>query len=258
MAILVAIFGLFGCSSNPVINGMVLDIWNNPINGASIKVDGIEEEQISDANGEFKFVLEDYENHEVRLRAAKVKFIHDVEILAFDTEEEMSAITFHLYPEPEERGFYAIGESKYLPLKEQPTTKVATKLEAYHGINDIGSVRLQGLKKKKFVLYSTLRKEQLRQIDLLLNQLEFKEEEEMKGVLGETAVEIDLWLAKRKKYPFSVRALGQDYMYLIEFKEDLDKGVYAFHSGKFLTKADPRRNDARPEELQVAYPFEVK
>ena len=257
MSLLIVLSGLFGCSTDPVINGTVLDIWNNPIDGAQIRIEGISEEPTSNSNGEFSVALEDFSKQEVRLRASRDGYIYDVEIVVLDTEEEIPAVTFNLYPEPTERGFYAIGETQYHPLKEQATTSVATKLEAYNGINDIGSIRLQK-QDPSFVLYSTLRKEQLRQIDLLLHELEFKEKEEMKGVLGETAVEIDLWIAKGNQFPFVVRPLGPDYMYLIEFKENLNKGVYAFHSGKYLTRVDPRKRDVRPEEFQVAYPFEVK
>ena len=131
-------------------------------------------------------------------------------------------------------------------------------MEAYHGLNDIGKSAISADQKQQFVFYSSLRKEQIKQIQLSLNELSFTEKEDLKGVLGETAVEVNLWTVKGSPISFGLRSLDQKDMYLLDFSEPLPKGVYAFHSGHFLSSANPRKEPSLPAELQVAYPFEVQ
>ena len=259
MSMLVFTFGFFGCSDPPVLNGTVLDIWNKPIEGATVYINGIEEPQVSQSNGSFSFVLEDFGEQTIRLRTEAKDYISDVETTVFSKEsEEVEPLAFHLYPKPTDKGFFGIGDSKYLPLEEQKVYTEGTKLEVFNGINSVGSVSLSK-SKNPFVFYSKLIKEEIRQLDLTLYQLEFKENEEVKGILGETSIEIDLWMAKPDlAYDITLRPLGEDYMFLLEFEESLPSGVYAFHSGTSLIKPDPRNKDIRPEELKVAYPFRIK
>lgn len=257
----VLLIGLFGCSGTPVIKGKVLDIWENPVEGALIQMEGSVEGQTSNSSGEFSFAIENSSDTNLRFRAGADKYIHDVEVVVFSASEDndqLPVVTFHLYPEPSSKGFHAIGNREYETLDGHSTKRVATKLEAYHGLNSIGKVTFAENEKQHFLFYSSLRKEEIKQIDLSLHRLEFKEEEEVKGVLGETPIEIDLWLAKGNVLPFGLRTLDQEDMYLIELTKPLDKGVYAFHSGNYLTSADPRKEDTIPEELKVAYPFEIK
>ena len=260
MSVLLTMLGVLGCSETPVIQGKVLDIWNKPVSGAMIQMEGSGESQTSNSKGEFSFSVTEEKDKNIRFRAGSEGYIHDVEIIVFSTDstkDEQPSVTFNLYPEPESKGFHAIGSSEYITLPGKSTKRVATKLEAYHGLSDIGNVSLQS-NQQQLVFYSSLRKEEIQQIDLALHEIIFKEEEEVKGVLGETPIEIDLWLAQGKKHQFGLRSLDQEHMYLIEFPEPLEKGVYAFHSGSYLTSADPRKEDTLPAELKVAYPFEVK
>ena len=92
-------------------------------------------------------------------------------------------------------------------------------------------------------------------MNLGVYKLVFKEKEAMTSLTGDTEVEIDLWLPEGKGIPFNLRSLDQEEMYLIEFPDDLEKGVYAF-SGRYIEGKD--NADKLPKELQVAYTFEVK
>jgi hypothetical protein len=259
MTIMLSLLGFIGCSNNPVINGKVLDIWNKPVEGAMVQMEDVGENEQTDSSGSFSFTLTTQQDTNIRFRAGATGYIHDVEVIVYSTEEEQApAVTFNLYPEPSEKGFYAIGASEYLKLPGQVTKKVSTKLEAYHGLSDIGTVSFSNDDKQQLVFFSSLRKEQIKQIALSLHQVTFKEQEDVKGVLGETAVDINLWMVSGKETPFGLRSLDQDHMYLIEFQEPLAKGVYAFHSGGYLTNTDPKASDTLPEEMKVAYPFEVK
>ena len=70
-------------------------------------------------------------------------------------------------------------------------------------------------------------------MNLGVYKLVFKEKEAMTSLTGDTEVEIDLWLPEGKGIPFNLRSLDQEEMYLIEFPDDLEKGVYAF-SGRYI------------------------
>lgn len=261
MSVLFGTMWLIGCSETPVIKGQVLDIWNNPIEGAMIQMEGEADSKSSDAKGEFSFPIANATDKNLRFRAGSTGYIHDVEVAVVAKEqdaEQLPTVVFHLYPEPKERGFYAVGSEQYIEIKGQDTDRIATKLEAYHGLNDIGKASFSTDQKQQFVFYSSLRKEQIKQMQLSLNELTFTEKEDLKGVLGETAVEVNLWTTKGSPISFGLRSLDQKNMYLLDFPEPLAKGVYAFHSGQFLSSADPRKESDLPKELQVAYPFEVK
>ena len=103
-----------------------------------------------------------------------------------------------------------------------------------------------------------MRAENIKRIDLHLYQLDFKEKEGLKGVLGETSIEIDLWLPKEVPIDFTIKSLDQDEMYLLELNQDLAKGLYAFATREVLGETTPGKEPTLPSELQVAYPFEIK
>jgi hypothetical protein len=76
----------------------------------------------------------------------------------------------------------------------------------------------------------------------------------MTTLLGVQNIEVDLWIAESKPVPFNIKTLDQEEMYVLEFPQPLEKGVYAF-SGEYLEK---NTNMNLPKELQLAYPFEIK
>lgn len=253
-------FALFGCSEDPSIGGTVTDIWNKPVEGVSIIMEGVSEEQISSSSGAFSFVIPQGKEGQLRFRATHNKYLYDVEMVSYSKDaeiEDIPSVGFSLYPKPEEKGFFAIGPQQYIPLNGEKTRRVATKLESYQGIVDVGSTLILN-SSPKFVFHTTLRKEEIKQIDLHLYQLNFKEKEELKGILGETVVEIDLWIPKEMPIDFSIKSLDQAEMFLLEFNQDLAKGLYAFSTRDVLGEKTRGKEPDLPKELQVAYPFEIK
>ena len=90
-----------------------------------------------------------------------------------------------------------------------------------------------------------------------LNKLTFHAKEEVKGIMGETPIELDLWKIEGASYEFTLRSLDQEHMFLMEFPKPLLKGIYAFHSEGVFNSVEESKL-ALPKELQKAYPFEVK
>ena len=164
MSMIMITIGLFGCSDPTVLSGKVLDIWDNPIEGVSVYVDGITEPQVSQDGGEFSFVLEEMTSQTIRLRTESNTHIKDVASIEYSTEdEENPVVDFRLYPKPDQKGFYGIGEKAYLPLEEQKVYTEGTKLEVFNGINNIGSVVLNTSRKQPFLFYSKLIKEEIQE-----------------------------------------------------------------------------------------------
>ena len=246
----------FACSSSIKITGNVTDIWNKPIGDVSIKMEGLEEAQISDANGDFVFTLPKETDGTLRFRADHEKYIYDVESIVYSKDlpkEDPVSVHFALYPKPPEKGFFGVGESDYIHIQGQKLTQFNAPLEKISGLVRIGKARLNTVS-PQFVYHSSLRKEEIKQIDLGVYELHFKEHEEMTTLLGVQDIEVDLWIAKNKPIPFNIKTLDQEEMYVLEFPQPLEKGIYAF-SGEYLEKDT---DITLPKELQLAYPFEIK
>lgn len=246
-----------GCSSTQSITGTVQDIWNKPIVGAMIQMKGSSANQTSGSNGEFSFELPADLDGPLSFRAGHESFIHDVEIVNYSSENpEANELSFSLYPRPSEKGFFAIQTAGLEALNGQTTSLISTSLEAHQGIKNIGSVSIN-TEKQSFLFHSSLRKEEIQQLNLALSALSFHAKEDVKGIMGETPVELDLWKAKGSAIEFTLRSLDQEQMFLLEFPQPLSAGVYAFHSDGVLT-ADGGNKISLPKELKKAYPFEVK
>jgi hypothetical protein len=251
---------LIGCSEDPTISGTVKDIWNNPVEGVSVMMEGVSEDQKSDSSGSFTFIIPEEKEGKLRFRANHEKYLYDVEMVNYSKDleaEEVPSVDFKLYPKPDSKGFFGIGAQQYIPLKAEKTQRVATKLESYQGLAEVGNTLFIN-RSPKFVFHTTLRAEDIKRIDLHLYQLSFKEQEDLKGVLGETPIEIDLWLPKEVPLEFTIKSLDQDEMYLLELNQDLAKGLYAFATREVLGGSTPGKDPVLPTELQVAYPFEIK
>lgn len=251
------VLSFLACSNTPVVSGTVQDIWNNPIEGAMVQMEGNGTQQTTNSQGKFSFELKDVEAGNLRFRAGHADFIHDVEVLVYAPEmdnEKTTAVEFELYPKPSDKGFYAVGSTEYKNLQSGELVDVKSTFKSIYGLARVNDVKLTS-SKPQFVYHSTLRKEEIKQVNLGVYKLVFKEKEAMTGLTGDTEIELDLWLPEGKSIPFNLRSLDQDHMYLIEFAEELDKGVYAF-SGRYIEGKDDAAK--LPKELQVAYTFEIK
>ena len=247
------LMSLWACNSTPIISGTVEDIWNNPIEGALVQMEGSGTKQTTDSAGNFSFELNNVESGNLRFRAGHADFIHDVEASEMEGYE-LDKIEFDLYPKPNEKGFYAVGTTDYTILKSGELVDVKSTFKTLYGLARVNDVKLTS-SKPSFVYHSSLRKEEIKQTNLSVYKLKFQEKEAMIGLVGETEVELDMWIPEGETIPFNLRSLDQEEMYLIEFSEDLMKGVYAF-SGRYIEGKD--NANKLPKELQVAYTFEVK
>ena len=64
------------------------------------------------------------------------------------------------------------------------------------------------------IFHTSVRREEIQQLDLNLNKLRFKEQVLFKTITGDQLVDIDLWLPTEKQ-KFTLSAMGQKDTYKI-------------------------------------------
>ncbi len=254
-ALVAMLLVLSACSDDPVHKGKVTDRWGKPIAGAVIGFSGSAKQIVSAADGGFSIPVQD---KEIKVRVGKPGFIKKTQKLALPSgEEKPSQLLFALYPDPEENGFYAVGSMSYDSLAPSAIKTVGTDIRAFNGLSDVGKVRVKSTRTAEFVFSSEARRSELKQLGLQLNKLKFLENDTLPGVLGETPVTLNLWIADAS-VPFDLTGMETDDDYTIKTREPLEPGVYAFHTQGILTSPDPGALDKLPTEMRIAFPFEVR
>lgn len=261
------------------ISGVVKDIWGHPVPEATVVVEGVVERYYTDSAGAFSIELPEKslvlrpevvpESSEatadpalsgpqgIRVLVGKDGFIKKLEF-AKDLPEKDSfdELSFALYPEPKEPGFYAVGRDAYLALGHQRIQMIGTETAHYSGVQDIPeeSVPAGNL---QLVFSTRLRPSEIAQMNLHLSKLEFVNKGRVKGVFGPEDDTVNLWVAK-DDVPFDLVGFDTREDYLITTRAPLTPGMYAFHAHDILHEQDQRVLYSLPKEQAVAFPFEVK
>lgn len=243
------------CTDTRVLAGDVRDIWGNPVADATVVIEGVVERYYSDSAGRFTI---DTEDPVTRVMAGKDGYIKAIEIVPAPLGEEADyqPLTFGLYPEPEQPGFYGVGREDYAHLEAKRVRVVGTELKHYAGLQDITETTLVGGQHATFVFSSTLRASELARMNLHLSRLDFVDHTRVKGVLGAVDATVNLWVAATD-VEFDLKALPARDAYLITTREPVAPGMYAFHAQDVLNEEDERVLMNLPKEMQVAFPFEV-
>ena len=249
---------LIACSDPVVLEGNVTDIFGNPISEAEVFLEGKDTPQVTKNSGDFSFSLEDTKSGKLRLRSKSETHMpaqasYDYDSKSYEKNPPAAPqVQIQMYPLISEHGFFTVEEDNYQKLHRGDFEVKKTEIQSYHGIKNIGASKIQP--KNPYVIFHTsVRREEIQQLDLNLNKLEFKEHVLFKTVTGDQLVDIDLWLpTKRQK--FTLSALGQKNTYKIEF-DDVQPGIYAFHTNGLLDTSSSHQNI--PKELQRAYIFEI-
>ena len=246
-------FILFACSTQPLVEGTVHDIWNNPIEGAEVLMENVDQPNTTNSAGAFSFPIT--EGKTMRFRASKEGFVPVVGETSAATGEG-AKISLSMYPTVESNGFWLINTDKYTPLPASNVDKKGAENQHILGVYDVGSVSINQ-PRPSFVFRSTLRKEQLAQIDLEIHKLTFVDSTKFNSLTGLQDVEIDLWVPETQA-KFVIKDLGAQDHFLIEISDPLPQGVYAFHSYSILNPQKNVDTSSLPKELMKVFPFEIK
>lgn len=248
---------LMACSGERTVSGHVLDVWDKPIDNATVVIEGVVERHYSGASGAFTIQVPE-DQAVARVMAGRDGYIREIlEVPAVAEGEPYAPLTFHLYPEPENPGFYGVGRSAYVHLSTARVTLVGTELRHYTGIKEIPAEALPS-GTTRFVFSSTLRSSELSRMNLHLSRLDFVDHTRLKGILGPIDATVNLFVSA-EEIPFDLKSLPSRDDYLIVTRAPLTTpGIYAFHAQDVLNEEDPRVILNLPKEMQVVFPFEVQ
>jgi hypothetical protein len=248
---------LAACSEPPKVSATVTDIWGRPVDGATVRLEGVTEQGTTDAAGLHVFTSSPGTH---KVEAGKKGWIKAGAKVTIDENTKAPAeVRIELHKEPPRPGFYAVDHNKkdYTHLEASAIEVLGSEVGAYIGIVDEKDAELRGDKAVQFVFSSTAKATELSRLGLQLHRLEFIPKEQVTGVLGDQDVAVNMWVAK-DPVEYDMVGLPSDDDYLIKVRGKLPKGTYAFHTEGVLTSKDKDALERTPKEMRVAYPFTVK
>jgi hypothetical protein len=245
---------LLACGEPPVIEGRVLDVWGDPIEGATVMVVGGTERPLTDASGRYKLARAE---GKFTVKAGRKGFIQDqLEFEVLPGQEPGPGPLFQLYPKPEKPGFYAITPGKYLPLDEKVVLSVGNTLRAFRGVQSLGGAEVE-VENPRILFHTELRTDEILRLGLELHRLEYVDHAELQGPMGSTDVGVKLYVDS-VEIPIDIVPLRSKTDYLVVPKEKLEPGGYAFQTQELLSPSETDRFDEIPDELRVVYALSVR
>ena len=247
------LFLFFACSTESKVTGTVQDIWSQPIESVEVRMQNVEEPTTTSADGIFSFAATE---GRMDFRAEKDGYIPNIGTVSYQKGEEDPSVTIQLYPEAESNGFWFVGDEQYELVASQKIFKKESNARRILGLYDVGTIKIKK-EKPVFVFRTTLRKEQLNQLDLELHSLKFIDKTTFTSLTGPQEVDIDLWVPE-DQIAFDIRTMDSDDHFFIALRESIQPGVYAFHSQGVLSDEENINSKNLPKELLMGFPFEVK
>jgi hypothetical protein len=246
---------LVGCGQDPELQGQVLDIWGQPVDGATVMIVGqSNERKLTDMAGKYK-LNRIPGSHE--FKAGREGYIQQHVQFPVDANNEQIGPVFHLYKKPTEVGFYVIGSSEYEALSAEAVHSVGNELKSFQGLKSAGEANSEGTN-LRVIYHNDLKMDELMRLGLELHKLKHVSETTFPGPLGsEMSAEVNLWVSDGKvETVLSPTKSTTDY--LITSKEPITAGTYAFHTQDLLTPKDLESFGSLPDALRVAFPFTVR
>ena len=242
---------LAACSATPQLKGQVVDVWGEPVSGATVKMSGQTERPVTDANGWFALPVVTGTH---TLKAGRKGYIQqDVEITVGDANVPSPVLT--LYPQPEEKGFHLVGSGGYIHVPKQPVQAVGNNIKAFYGLRHAGDASIDGSTIR--VLYHTdLSKGQVHSLEPEVHRLAFQKEAQLEGALTQQ-VALNLWVSD-EVVEAKIVELPSGSDYLIETTGELTPGNYALTTHKLLTPNTDEEWTRIAKPLRIAFPFELR
>ncbi len=251
---MISLLMLFACDQSPVLKGRVVDIWNNPIEGATVLAAG--ERPLTDEHG--VYTVGHVAPGEYEFKAGKEGYVQDSAKVQIKEGDKVGP-TFRLYKKPASPGFYAITLGDYRRIEPVTVKSLGHASDIFYGIEPPDErIFLEG-GDLRIVYRVDLSLPELKRLGLKLRKLKFIESAEMSTVAGgaKTQVPINLFVADGE-VPLEITPLKSKHHYVLTTKEKLAPGVYALESQDLLAPADAEAWTRIPAKLRTVYPFTVK
>lgn len=240
---------LAACGPPPGIDGKVVDIWGEPIEGATIRLAGHAEQPLTDREGRFR--LPPFQGSR-EIKVGRAGFVQDRTEWVGDGRPGRGPV-FELYPQPKEYGFYLVNSGVYGRLPSTPVDAVAGPLHTISGLTTVGSV-VSDSRTMRVLMHTPLSADEVARLDLELHRITFVDRSEMLGPLGPVSATIQLWTSSQE-VATTIRPLRSRTDYLVTTNGPLEPGHYALQTQGLLTSGGAL---TLPKELRVAFPFEVR
>jgi hypothetical protein len=245
---------LAACSQDLRIEGQVIDIWSNPVEGATVVMEGESERPLTDSNGNFSLPATPGAH---KIKAGRDGYIQDHVDIEVADGDDLPRPVFKLYPKPEEAGFYVVGSSSYQRLEPESVVQLGgAAFQPIRGIREVGDAVVEG-SKLRVLFHTPLKMDQVMRLGVQLHSLEYVHEAEMSGGVEPTLVAVNLYKSV-VDVETVVTPLRSRNDYLIESKADVTPGQYAFDTQGLLTPGHDEAFGQIPEPLRVAYPMQVR
>lgn len=244
---------LIACGSTERIEGKVVDIWGNPIEGATVMVVGGTERPLTDADGRYHLERQD---GTFTVKAGRKGYIQDHEELVVEPGKKVEGPLFELYPKPEEAGLYVVATGRYVRLDGKQVHSVGNLLKRFQGIKTLSDAQAE-TERPRIVFHTELRHDEIMRLGLELHRLEYVRQAELTGPTGPTEVTVNLYV-DAAEVPIEIVPLRSKTDYLVTPTEPLQPGVYAFQTQDLLSPGENDRFEEIPEELRVVFPLEVR
>ena len=251
---LVSLVALSACTGAeaPKLHGQVVDVWGQPIEGATIVVEGLDDRPTTDNTGSFTMPMRE---GTVKIKAGLDGYIQEhTEIEVTDPENPPTA-NLTLYPKPEKAGFFVVGPGSYKKLEPVAVTAKGTELEAEYGMKEISGVRIEA--PLRVVFHTDFDFDEVMRLDLTLHHLDYTKETELQGPVGQQKAEINMY-TPTDAIELDIQPMRSRTDYLVVPKAELEPGAYAFHTQGVLTPKDQESFSKIPDNLRVAFPFELR
>jgi hypothetical protein len=245
---------LFACNPTPsTLEGQVVDVWGNPIEGATVMIVGGTERPLTAPDGRYRLPRE---AGPIELKAGKKGYIQDQLGVEIPASGEAKGPLFELYPKPDAPGFYGVGTLAYKKIEPEAVKIVGNALKEFRGLADPGEVVLE-TDTPRIVYHNEIRLDEIVRLKLTMHKMKLIGETEIPGPMGNTKVAVNLFVDDGN-VPMEVTPLRSRTDYLIVPTQPLERDrVYVLQTEDLLT-TDTARFSAIAEELRVVYPFTIR
>jgi len=241
---------LCACGGGDPLRGQVVDIWGNPIEGATVKIVGQSERPLTDGNGWFNLPKTD---GTISVKAGREGYIEDE--LSLDVNEKSTPPVIRLYPRPEKAGFWVVGSAVYVPLAPETVKAFGNEIKTLYGIKTLGEASVDG-SELKLIYHTDLRLDQVMTLEPQIHKLAFQRDAKLVGALS-TEVRVNLWVSDTP-LKTTITPLKSRTDYLLEAEGTLEPGGYALTTNNLLNPATDEAFDKIAAPLRIIFPMELR
>lgn len=243
---------LLACGPGPAIEGKVVDIWGEPIEGATVRLAGHHEQPLTDREGRYRLPLFTGTRE---IKVGRQGYVQDrVEVVG--QGRAAPGPLFELYPQPASYGLYLVNAGAYAALPPTRVTEFASGFDTLRGLPTSGQAVLDG-HQLRVLFHTPLKADEVARLDLELHRLRFVDHTDMLGPLGHVSANVHLWVSDAT-LPIEVTPLRSRTDYLVCAPGPLEPGTYALQTQNLLHGTPDAAVRVLPDELRVVFPFEVR